>query len=159
MFRSVKSGAAVVCRSCQTLANMKKQNFPVFKLEAQGLNLRLKFSGPNHEDWLSVFAEVSAVPFSGTYAFDMLSSELNGLLNKLQELDHSFENEFEVTWENYEGNIQLKFSFSSGKLVGNYRFAAGLGWEGAILSGDFHADQSYLGRWIQQLKQAQCELG
>ena len=125
----------------------------------EGLDLRLHFSGPDHENWLSVLVEVSAEPFSGTYAFQMLSSELKALLENLQELDRSVGKVVEISWKNYEGNIQLSLSLNSrGQIVGHYRFAAGLGWEGAILSGEFHADQSYLGGWIRQLKQVQREL-
>jgi hypothetical protein len=139
---------------------MGKQNSSSFELRAQGFNLRLRFSGPDRENWLSVFAEVSAVPFSGTYAFQVLSSELEGLLESLQELERSVGKEFEISWENYEANIQLKLSLNSrGQVLGHYRLAAGLGWEGANLSGEFHADQSYLGGWVQQLKQVQSELG
>jgi hypothetical protein len=136
-----------------------KKNSPAFEIKVKGFNLRLVFSSPDEEDWCYAFTEVSADPFSGHYAFQVLSSELNGLLKKLQELEHSFENEFAITWENYEGNIQLKLSFSAGQLVGSYRLAAGLGWEGANLSGDFQADQSYLGDLVQQLKQVQSKLG
>ena len=42
---------------------------------------------------------------------------------------------------------------SCGNLQVHYRLAAGLGWEGANLIGEFQADQSYLAGWIQQLKQ------
>ena len=132
----------------------------MFELKARGFNLRLRFSGPDHEDWLSVFAEVSADSFSGSYAFKMLSSELTGLLKYLQELEHSVGKERQIAWENYESNIQLKLSLNArGRMAGNYRLAAGLGWEGANLSGEFHADQSYLGGWVQQLEQVQRELG
>ena len=138
---------------------MGKQNSSVFELMTQGLDLRLRFSGPDHEDWLSVLVEVSAEPFSGTYALRMLSSELKALLENLQELERSVGTVAEMRWENYEGNIQLRLSLNSrGQIVGHYRFAAGLGWEGAILAGEFHADQSYLGGWIRQLKQVQREL-
>src|SRR5262249_14356730 len=85
-------------------------------------------------------------------------SELKALLENLQELDRSVGKVVEISWKNYEGNIQLSLSLNSrGQIVGHYRFAAGLGWEGAILSGEFHADQSYLGGWIRQLKQVQRE--
>src|SRR5262249_8878116 len=141
------------------LEKMGKPNSPVFELTTQGLYLRLRFSGPDHEDWLSVFVEVSAEPFSGTFAFQMLCSELKALLENLQELDRSVGKIVEVSWKNYEGNIQLRLSLNSrGQIVGHYRFAAGLGWEGAILSGEFHADQSYFGGLIPQLQQVQREL-
>jgi len=131
----------------------------MFELATQGLHLRLRFFGPDHEDWLYVLAEVSAEPFSGTYGFQMLSSELKALRENLQELDRSVGKVVEISWENCEGNIQLRLSLNSrGQIVGHYRFAAGLGWEGAILSGEFHADQSYLGGWIQALKKVGREL-
>jgi len=136
------------------------KHFPVFELRADKLSLRLRFSGPDHEDWLSVHAEVSAGPFSGTYAFQMLSSELNGLLLDLQGLQRAVGKESELVWENYEGNMRLKLSLNSrGQLAGTYQFAAGLGWEGANLSGELSADQSYLPGWIQQISQVQSELG
>ncbi|MBI3561572.1 MAG: hypothetical protein HY080_07655 [Gammaproteobacteria bacterium] len=139
---------------------MGKQNSSVFELNAPGLNLRLRLSGPDQEDWLSAVADVSTVPFSGTYVFQILSSELQALLENLQELERSVGKEFEINWENCESNIKLKLSLNSrGQLIGYYRLAAGLGWEGANLSGQFHADQSYLRGWVQQLKQVQRELG
>jgi len=134
--------------------------FPTFELRVEKLNLRLRFSGPDHEDWLSVHTDVSAEPFSGTYAFSMLSGELNGLLLGLQALQQSVGKQSELAWENYEGNMRLKLSLNSrGQVAGTYQFAAGLGWEGANLSGEFRADQSYLPGWIQQISQVQSELG
>jgi hypothetical protein len=139
---------------------MSRHNSLIFELKVQDFNLRLRFFGPDHEDWLPVYAEVSAVPFWGTYGFEMLSSELKGLLEGFRELEGSVGKECEIVWENYEGNIQLKLSLNSrGQIVGNYRLAAGPGWEGANLTGQFRADQSYLCNWIQQLERVQRELG
>ncbi len=136
------------------------KSFLQFELKVQGLNLHLRFSGPDHEHWLSVFTEVSTDPFSGAYSFQMLTSELEDLIQKLQALEQCVGKESEVVWENYEGNMHLKLSLGTrGQLVGAYRFAASSGWQGANLSGQFVADQSYLGGWIRQLEQVQSELG
>src|SRR5215475_12832792 len=130
---------------------MGKQNLRLFELKTEGLDLRLHFSGADHEDWLGVFAEVSAEPFSGTYAFQVLSGELKTLLEKLEELDRSVGKVAEITWKNVEQDIQLGLSLNSrGQIVGHYLFSPRS--SGATLSGQFHSDQSYLGGWIQQLK-------
>ena len=56
--------------------------------------------------------------------------------------------------------MSLKLALDSlGKVTGTYRFAAGLGWENANLFGEFHADQSYLDGWAQQLRQVQRCIG
>jgi hypothetical protein len=121
------------------LGKMRRKNSSVFELVTQGLDLRLRFSGPDHEDWLSVFVEISAEPFSGTYAFQMLSLELQALRETLLELDRSVGKMVEFSWKNYKGNIQLRLSLHSrGQIVGHYRFAAGKAWEGATLLGEFH---------------------
>ena len=136
------------------------QNLPASELEAQGLSLRLQFTGPDQEGWLVVFADVSADPFSGAYAFGMESEELGRLVRDLEHLERSVGKESEIAWENCEGNMRLELSLDSqGQIAAAYRFAAGLGWEGAVLSGEFRADQSYLRGWIRQFEQVQRELG
>jgi len=132
---------------------MVGQNLPVFELRAEDLTLRLRASRPDHEGWHSVSVEVSAEPFWGTIAFEALHSELERLLKTFQELDQAVGKVFEVKWKNYEDNVELVLSLNSrGHVIGNYRFSAGLGGEGPILSGRFSADQSYLPGWIQQLE-------
>jgi hypothetical protein len=131
-----------------------------FELRVEGLTLRLRPSGPDHEDWLSVFVEVSAEPFGGSFAMEMLRSELTRLLEALQALDQAVGKVFEVRWKNYEGNVELVLSLNSrGNLIGNYRFSAGVAWAGPMLSGQFRADQSYLRDWLQQLERIVRALG
>jgi len=145
--------AAISVLGLERRGKMGKQNSRVFELRTEGLHLRLRFSSPDYEGWISVFAEVSAEPFSGTYAFQMLSGELRTLLEKLEELDRSVGKVVEISWKNVEDNIELRLSLNSrGQIVGHYQFSPGLGGEGANLSGGFHADQSYLGDWIRQLR-------
>ena len=92
-------------------------------------------------------------PFCGTFVFQALDSELEQLLKTFQELDQAVGKVFEVAWKNHEGNVEFGLSLNSrGHVIGNYRFSAGLGWEGPILSGQFRADQSYLRDWIHQLE-------
>jgi len=131
-----------------------------FELRAEGLTLRLRPSGPDHEGWLMILVEVSAEPFGGSFAMEMLNSELARLLKTLQELDQAVGKVFEVRWKNYEGNVELVLSLNSrGHLIGNYRLSAGVAWEGPMLSGQFRADQSYLRDWIQRLERVMRALG
>lgn len=129
-------------------------NAQEFHIKVEGLDLRLKFFRPDEEGWLSVFANVNAGPFTGTYRFSMLGSELEALINEMQSLDQALgAKDADISWENYEGNIEFGLSLDlRGTLQGRYRLAAGLGWETPILSGEFTADQSYLAGWIQQLE-------
>ena len=57
-----------------------------------------------------------------------------------------------------DGKAELIRVPTQGQIVGHYRFAAEVGWQRPILSGEFGADQSYLRGWIQQLKQVRREL-
>lgn len=54
--------------------------FVTFELKTEILNLQLRFTKPDQEGWLTVFVDVAAKPFTGSYAFSMLNSEICELI-------------------------------------------------------------------------------
>ena len=96
---------------------------------------------------------VVAVPgFEGTFSCTIEIKEFEYFVNLLRQLHDAIGTDYEMSWENMEGNIELGFRLDRlGHLSGSYRFSSDN--LGPHLSGNFEADQTYIRSWLKQAAQ------
>jgi hypothetical protein len=120
------------------------------KISCHGLECDITLSPPDREGWMHTAVVVRVPNFEGSFSCTVEIEEWKAFVRLLQRLQSAIGSDTQLSWENMEANIGFAFSLKrNGSLEGSYKFSSDNFNLGPLLSGQFSADQSFLGQWVR----------
>ena len=124
------------------------------QIKGNGLDSKLQFSKPDIGGWMRATVNIVVPSFEGAFSCAVEINEFKAFVGVLSELKSSISKELETTWGNMEGNIEFTFRLHKlGGITGSYKFSPNNFSLGPTLSGDFEADQTFIGGWLKQAEE------
>ena len=98
-----------------------------------------------YEDWFTCEVSAEVPGFGARLTWEVTALELRDLANNIETLHAQFPKTSDLTFEGIEPNVALSFKVGpTGQISGSYTLSNIDAPGRARLTGEFHADQSYL---------------